>query len=46
LARLLERIETEPAFLARLRQAVVRRAGLFRPAREQAAWKSLLAEIA
>ncbi len=46
LARLLERIESEPAFLARLRQAVVRRAGLFRPAREQAAWKSLLAEIA
>ena len=45
LAQLLDRIETDPEFLARLRRAVSRRAGLFRPAREQAAWKKLIAEI-
>jgi putative glycosyltransferase (TIGR04348 family) len=45
LARLLQRIESEPAFLMRLRRAMVRRAGLFRPAVEKAAWKQLLADI-
>jgi putative glycosyltransferase (TIGR04348 family) len=46
LARLLHRIETSPAFLTRLRRAVVRRAHLFRPAREKAAWRKLIGEIA
>jgi putative glycosyltransferase (TIGR04348 family) len=45
LARLLHRIETEPKFLARLRKAVARRRDLFRPQRELAAWKALLAEL-
>jgi putative glycosyltransferase (TIGR04348 family) len=45
LARLLHRIETNPEFLARLRRAIERRARLFRPAREKAAWKKLIAEI-
>jgi putative glycosyltransferase (TIGR04348 family) len=45
LARLLERLEREPAFAARLAKAVARRAPLFRPARERAAWRRLLAEI-
>ena len=42
LARLLNRIETSPEFLLRLRCAIARRAHLFRPAREKAAWKKLL----
>ena len=46
LARLLERIETDPKFLLGLRRAVAGRAHLFRPVREKAAWKSLIAEIA
>jgi putative glycosyltransferase (TIGR04348 family) len=46
LARLLHRIETEPKFLARLRAAVARRRDLFAPAREIAAWKALLDELA
>ena len=45
LARLLERLEREPGFAARLAKAVARRAPLFRPARERAAWRRLLAEI-
>jgi glycosyltransferase involved in cell wall biosynthesis len=45
LARLLHRIETNPHFLARLHQAVARRAYLFRPAREKAAWKKLIREV-
>lgn len=46
LARLLRRIETEPKFVARLRRAIARRAPLFRPEREIAAWRKLLAEVA
>jgi len=45
LARLLHRIETSPEFLARLHRAMSRRAHLFRPAREKAAWKKLIGEI-
>ncbi len=45
LARLLHRIETRPEFLARLRRAIARRAHLFRPAHEKAAWKKLIAEV-
>jgi putative glycosyltransferase (TIGR04348 family) len=45
LARLLERLEQDPAFAARLAKAVARRAPLFRPARERAAWRLLLAEL-
>jgi glycosyltransferase involved in cell wall biosynthesis len=46
LARLLDRLEREPAFARRLATAVARRAPLFRPARERAAWRRLLAEVA
>lgn len=46
LARLLERLEHEPAFARHLAAAVARRASLFRPAREMAAWRRLLAEVA
>lgn len=45
LARLMRRIECEPAFVARLRRALRRRAPLFRPAREIAAWRRLLAGL-
>jgi putative glycosyltransferase (TIGR04348 family) len=45
LARLLHRVEDSPEFLARLRRAIARRAPLFRPAREKAAWKKLIGEI-
>ena len=45
LARLLQRIERKPEFLLRLHRAIMRRAGLFRPAAEKAAWKKLLGEI-
>jgi putative glycosyltransferase (TIGR04348 family) len=45
LARLLQRIEREPAFLKRLHRAIIQRASLFRPAVEKAAWKTLLHEI-
>jgi putative glycosyltransferase (TIGR04348 family) len=44
LARLLHRIETDAAFLERLQRAIARRAYLFRPAREKAAWKKLIDE--
>jgi putative glycosyltransferase (TIGR04348 family) len=46
LAQLLYRLETNPDFLARLRRATARRALLFRPAREKAAWQALIREIA
>ena len=45
LARLLERLEQEPAFARLLATAIARRAPLFRPAREIAAWRRLLAEV-
>ena len=45
LARLLQRIEGEPSFVARLGKALAARARLFRPARERAAWRRLLAEL-
>ena len=45
LARLLQRLEGDPRFVARLCQAVARRAPLFRPARETAAWRRLLAGL-
>jgi putative glycosyltransferase (TIGR04348 family) len=46
LARLLHRIETRPELLARLRRAIARRVHLFRPSREKAAWRKLIAEVA
>jgi putative glycosyltransferase (TIGR04348 family) len=46
LARLLYRIEARPELLARLPRAIARRAHLFRPEREKAAWKRLIGEIA
>jgi putative glycosyltransferase (TIGR04348 family) len=45
LARRLQRIEGDPVFVATLRRAVARRAPLFRPKREIAAWRRLLAEL-
>jgi putative glycosyltransferase (TIGR04348 family) len=45
LARLLRRVEEDPRFLARLRRACARRAPLFSPARERAAWRRLLAGL-
>jgi glycosyltransferase involved in cell wall biosynthesis len=45
LARLLRRIEDDPDFVAALAKAVRRRAPLFRPARETAAWRRLLAGL-
>ena len=45
LARLLQRMEDEPHFVARLGKALARRAPLFRPARESAAWRRLLAGL-
>lgn len=45
LARLLRRLEREPSFGARLRKALALRAPRFRPAREVAAWRHLLAGI-
>jgi putative glycosyltransferase (TIGR04348 family) len=45
LARLLRRVEREPRFVLRLRRALARRAVLFRPAREIAAWRRLLAGL-
>lgn len=46
LARLLQRVESEPRYLSRLQHAIARRAPLFRPAREKAAWKKLIRELA
>ena len=45
LARLLRRVETDPKFTARLRRCIARRAPLFRPEREVAAWRKLLREL-
>jgi putative glycosyltransferase (TIGR04348 family) len=45
LARLMLRLEREPAFVARLGRALRRRAPLFRPAREITAWRRLLADL-
>jgi len=45
LARLLGRLEREPRFVKRLRRALARRVALFRPSRETAAWRRLLAEL-
>ena len=44
LAKLLDRIERDPAFLKRLTRAIARRAPLFRPAREKTNWKKLIDE--
>jgi glycosyltransferase involved in cell wall biosynthesis len=46
LARLMRRLEGEPDFVAGLSRALRARAPLFRPAREVAAWRALLAEVA
>jgi putative glycosyltransferase (TIGR04348 family) len=45
LVRLLRRIEGDPRFVRQLARAVARRAALFRPAREIAAWRHLLASL-
>jgi putative glycosyltransferase (TIGR04348 family) len=45
LARLLQQAEREPRFMAQLGKALRRRAALFRPAREIAAWRRLLASL-
>ena len=45
LARLLHRLEHEQHFVARLGKALARRAAQFRPAREIAAWRRLLAGL-
>jgi putative glycosyltransferase (TIGR04348 family) len=45
LAQLLQRIEGDRRFVAKLRRAIARRAPLFRPEREVAAWRQLLAEL-
>jgi putative glycosyltransferase (TIGR04348 family) len=46
LARLLHRVESDPPYLSRLQRAIARRALLFCPAREKAAWKKLIRELA
>lgn len=46
LARLLHRVESDPPYLSRLQRAIARRALLFRPAREKAAWRKLIRELA
>ncbi len=45
LARLLQKLEQEPPFVARLSKALTSRAPLFRPAREITAWRRLLAGL-
>jgi hypothetical protein len=45
LAHLMRRIETDRRFVNRLHLAVARRAPLFKPEREVAAWRLLLAEL-
>jgi putative glycosyltransferase (TIGR04348 family) len=45
LARSLQRIESDRHFVATLDRAIARRAPLFRPGREIAAWRRLLAEL-
>jgi hypothetical protein len=39
-------VESDPPYLSRLQRAIARRALLFRPAREKAAWKKLIRELA
>jgi putative glycosyltransferase (TIGR04348 family) len=46
LARLMRRLENEPPFVAELGKALRARAPLFQPAREIAAWRALLADVA
>lgn len=46
LARLMARVETDRGFVTKLRRAIAGRAPLFRPERETAAWRRLLAELA
>jgi glycosyltransferase involved in cell wall biosynthesis len=46
LASLLRRAETDRAFYAKLKAWCIRLAPMFHPAREQAAWKKLLGDIA
>ncbi|MCC6409332.1 MAG: TIGR04348 family glycosyltransferase [Planctomycetes bacterium] len=46
LARLLERVETEPSFRRELARASRRLAPRFAPARERAGWRALLSELA
>ncbi|UYN95668.1 MAG: TIGR04348 family glycosyltransferase [Enhydrobacter sp.] len=46
LARLLRRLEDEPRFVERLAEAMRTRAALFAPARELAAWRALLRDLA
>jgi glycosyltransferase involved in cell wall biosynthesis len=45
LARLLLRIESDRGFVAALHRAIARRAPLFKPDREIAAWRRLLTEL-
>ena len=45
LTRLMRKLEHEPQFVASLRKALAGRAPLFRPAREMAAWRRLLAGL-
>ncbi|MFQ5724216.1 MAG: selenoneine biosynthesis selenosugar synthase SenB [Terriglobia bacterium] len=45
LARLLLRTETDRRYYARLKKWCARRARLFRPSRERAAWRKLLTEL-
>ena len=45
LTRLLRRLEGDPRFVRQLARAVARRAALFRPSREIAAWRRLLASL-
>jgi len=45
LAQLLQRIEGDRRFVTILRRAIARRAPLFRPEREVAAWRRLLVEL-
>ena len=45
LARLMRRLEEEPPFVADLAKGLRARAPLFRPAREIAAWRTLLADL-
>lgn len=45
LARLLHRAETDPAFVAAIRNHGDTRAPLFQPGRERAAWRALLDEL-
>src|SRR5262249_22198832 len=45
LSRLMQRIERDRRFVVTLRRAIARRAPLFRPEREVAAWRQLLASL-